>query len=232
MKSGEAARRTAQSGNEAITAPVLLLVEGKDEEVLIRQMCTHWFGARAQAIDMECVDGLANFPKRFRALKVRSLGLLKVVGVIADSEQDPAATAQRWKNLFNEVEPLVNNGRSCPCRKLQLPDDDTLGAFETLMLKAWDGDAIAHCATQFRDCVSPYLGERTLAQQDKIAVQAWLSAKLGNAYGNVFKAQEKHPEKPLLDYDHPAFAPIKKFVETLLAEADKSTTKPKAASTP
>jgi hypothetical protein len=231
MKSGEPTRRAA--GSEAITAPVLLLVEGKDEEALIQKMCIHWFGDRAQAIDMECVEGLANFPKRFRALTVRPRALLKVVGVIADSEQDPAATAQRWTDLFNEVEPsLVNNGTRCPCFKLQLPDDNTPGAFETLILAAWGGDAVAGCAVAFRDCVSPYLGERTLAQQDKIAVQAWLSAKLGNAYGNVFKAQEKHPEKPLLNYDHPAFAPIKTFIETLLAEADKPTTKPKAASTP
>lgn len=231
MKSGETARRAA--GNEAITAPVLLLVEGKDEEALIRQMCIHWFGERAQAIDMECVEGLSNFPKRFRALKVRSLGLLKVVGVIADSEQEPAATAQRWKGLFSEVEPsLVNNGTRCPCFKLQLPNDNTPGAFETLMLEAWAGDAVADCATAFRDCVRSHLGQRTLAQQDKIAVQAWLSAKLGNAYGNVFKAQEKHPENPLLDYDHPAFAPIKTFIETLLAEADKSTAKSIAKSTP
>lgn len=223
MKSVDPAH-TALPSNEAITAPVLLLVEGKDEEALIPKMCTHWFGARAQAIEIECVGGQPNFPKRFRALKVRSLGLLKVVGVIADSEQDPAATVQRWAELFNDVEPsLVNNGNRCPCFKLQLPNDNTPGAFETLMLEAWAGDAVASCATAFRDCVSPHLGERTSAQLDKIAVQAWLSAKLGNAYGNVFKAQEKHPEKPLLDYDHPAFVPIKTFIETLLAEADQST---------
>ena len=173
MKSGEPARRAVQLGNEAITAPVLLLVEGKDEEALIQQMCTHWFGVRAQSIDIECVEGLTNFPKRFRALTVRPRALLKVVGVIADSEQDPAATAQRWNDLFNEVGPsLVNNGTRCPCFKLQLPRDNTPGAFETLMLEAWAGDAVADCATAFRDCVSPHLGERTSAQLDKIAVQA------------------------------------------------------------
>jgi hypothetical protein len=220
MKSGESAHK-AKPANEAITAPVLLLVEGRDEEALIQQMCTHWFGLRSQAIDIECVEGLDNFPKRFRALKVRSLGALKVVGVIADSEQDPAATAQRWTDLFQEVAPLVNKGIPCPCRKLQLPGDDTPGAFEALVLAAWAGDEVAHCATAFRDCVIPHLNARTLAQQDKIAVQAWLSAKLGNAYGNVFKAQEKHPDKPLLDYDHPAFASIKTFIDALLTEAEK-----------
>ena len=231
MKSGEPVVK-AKPTNETITAPVLLLVEGRDEEALIQQMCTHWFGLRAQVIDIECVEGLDNFPRRFRALTVRSLGALKVVGVIADSEQDPAATAQRWTDLFQEVEPLMNNGMPCPCRKLQLPGDDTPGAFEALVLAAWAGDAVADCATAFRDCVMPHLGQRTLAQKDKIAVHAWLSAKLGNAYGNVFKAQEKHPDQPLLDYDHPAFAPIKTFIDGLLTEAEKSTINSTAIPTP
>lgn len=207
-----------KTGNEAITAPVLLLVEGQDEEYLVQKMCEQWFGARAQNIDIECVEGRDNFPKRFRALKVRSLGVLKVVGVIADSEEDCAATAQRWADLFNDVEPFINR----PCKKLQLPRDDAPGAFEALVLDALAGDSIADCATSFRDCVSLHLGERTLAQKDKIAVQAWLSAKLGNVYGNVFKAQDKHPEHQLVDYDHAAFAPIKAFVETLLAEAERT----------
>lgn len=231
MKFGNPAHK-AKPANKAITAPVLLLVEGKDEEALIRRMCNHWFELRAHAIDIECVEGRDNFPEQFRVLKVRTLGSLRVVGVIADSEEDPAATAQRWAALFKEVEPLMNNRIPCPCRKLQLPDDHTPGAFEALVLAAWAGDAVADCATAFRDCVMPHLGQRTLAQKDKIAVHAWLSAKLGNAYGNVFKAQEKHPDQPLLDYDHSAFAPIKTFIDGLLTEAEKSTANSPAISTP
>ena len=207
--------KPVKTGTEAITAPVLLLVEGQDEEYLVQKMCEQWFGPHAEHIDIECVGGLTNFPKRFKALKVRSLGSLKVVGVIADSEESAAATAQRWTDLFQEVEPVIKR----PCKKLQLPRDDEPGAFEALVLDAWDGDPVAKCAIHFRDCVSPHLGERTLAQKDKIAVQAWLSAKLGNAYGNVFSAQQKNSKHQLVDYDHAAFAPIKAFVETLLAEA-------------
>lgn len=201
--------------SDAITAPVLLLVEGEDEKNLVQWMCEHWFGSRAQAIDIENVQGRDNFPKRFKALKVRSPGLLKVVGVIADSEEDPAATAQRWSDLFDDVAPHIKR----PCKKLQLPNDDAPGAFEALVLAALDDEAVAACATRFRDCVAPHLGDRTLAQKDKIAVQAWLSARLGNAYGNVFKAQQQNPKQTLLNYDHPAFTPIKVFVEGLLAEA-------------
>ena len=201
--------------SDAITAPVLLLVEGQDEEYLLQRMCEQWFGVRAQKIDIECVDGRDNFPKRFRALKVRSLGSLKVVGVIADSEEDSAATAQRWTALFDDVVPSIKR----PCKKLQLPRDDAPGAFEALVLNALSGDPIAGCASSFRDCVIPHVGERTLAQKDKIAVQAWLSAKLGNAYGNVFKAQEMNPRLQLVNYDHAAFTPIKAFIEGLLVEA-------------
>lgn len=211
MKSDKAAVKT---DTEAITAPVLLLVEGQDEEYLVQKMCEQWFGPRAEQIDIECVGGLTNFSKRFKALKVRSLGPLKIVGIIADSEENPAATAQRWVALFKDVESVIKR----PCKKLQLPGDDVPGAFEALVLDAWAGDPVAECATGFRDCVSPHLGERTLAQKDKIAVQAWLSAKLGNAYGNLFKAQDKYPNHQLVNYDHPAFAPIKVFVEDLLAE--------------
>lgn len=208
--------KSAKSVSDAITAPVLLLVEGEDEEYLVQAMCLHWFQGRAQQIDIESVGGRDNFPKRFRALAVRTPGPLKVVGVIADSEENAQATSQRWSVLFDEVGPKVNR----PCRKLQLPNEAARGAFESLVLTALDGDAVANCAKTFRDCVAAHIGVRTLAQMDKIAVQAWLSALLGNAYGNVFKAQKDYPEHQLLDYDHEAFSPIKTFLEDLLAEVD------------
>ena len=204
--------RFAKSGTETISAPVLLLVEGQDEEYLVQKMCAHWFPKQISSIDIESVDGKDNFPKRFKALKVRSLGPLKIVGVIADSEEDPPATAQRWSALIAEVEPNIQR----PCKLLQMPASHVPGAFEALVLKALDGDPVVACATNFRDCVRPHIGLRTLAQQDKIAVQAWLSAKMGNAYGNVFKAQAKYPDVQLLNYDHAAFVPIRTFIKALL----------------
>lgn len=210
--------KSVKLGNEAITAPVLLLVEGEDEEYLVQKMCEHWFPARVAHIDIECVRGADNFPSRFKALKVRSLGPLQIVGIIADSEDDAKATAQRWMDLIAEVAPQIR----CPCKSLQLPSDQEAGAFEALVLQALAADPVAACALNFRDCVTPHIGDRTLAQKDKIAVQAWLSASLGGAYGNVFKAQEKYPQRALLDYDHQAFAPIKQFVEGLLSLVDDS----------
>lgn len=203
--------------NEAITAPVLLLVEGDDEEYLVQKMCEHWFHERAADIDIENVKGMGNFSKRFKALAVRSLGPLKVVGVIADSEEDPQTTAQRWAALFGAVEPQIKR----PCKKLQLPGNDVKGAFESLVLQALENDPVVHCAKAFRDCVTPHLNEgRPLAQKDKIAVQAWLSAELGQAYGNVFKAQQAHMQRQLLNYEHAAFLPIKRFIEELLSDAE------------
>ncbi|MBP6718158.1 MAG: hypothetical protein KA173_04780 [Rhodoferax sp.] len=208
--------KSVKLGNEAITAPVLLLVEGQDEEYLVQKMCQHWFKDRAKLIDIECVDGADNFPPRFKALKVRSLGELKVVGVIADSEENPEATAQRWQGLFDDVTASIAQ----PCTLLQLPTHQLPGAFETMLLNALDGDPVVGCAKVFRDCVLPHIGQRTQAQKDKIAVQAWLSASLGSAYGNVFKAQKKYPEKALLNYDHAAFEPIKQFIQGLLADVE------------
>lgn len=207
--------KSVKSVSEAITAPVLLLVEGQDEAYLLRRMCQHWLQGRAENIDIECVGGTDRFPAAFRALTVRSKGPLRVVGVIADSEENPQATAQRWKDLIAEVQPVVN----CPCEKLQVPNERTPGAFEALVLGALGDNPVVGCATTFRDCVAPHVGARTKAQLDKIAVQAWLSAWLGRAYGNVFKAQEQHGQ-PLLNYDHPAFAPIRAFLEGLLAQVE------------
>lgn len=208
--------KSGNPGNETIAAPVLLLVEGKDEEYLVRKMCDQWFGDQAAQIDIECVQGKDNFPKRFKALKVRSPGHLQVVGVIADSEENPAATELSWAALLADVSPVIK----CPCKVLQLPDAQSVGAFESLVLNALTGNPVVECATTFRDCVSPHLGDRTAAQKDKIAVHAWLSATLGIAYGNVFKAQQQNPDQVLLNYDHAAFAPIKQFIEALLAELD------------
>jgi len=89
-----------------------------------------------------------------------------------------------------------------------------------LLLQALADNHIAACATGFRDCVIPFLADLTVAQGDKIAVRAWLSATLGQAYGNVFKAYKHRPEPELLNYDHSAFAPIKVFLQNLLNEAE------------
>ena len=95
------------------------------------------------------------------------------------------------------------------------------GVFEPLVLQALQNDPVVHCAKAFRDCVTPHFNEgRTLAQRDKIAVQALLSAELGNAYSNVFKAQKAHVMQQLLNYEHAAFLPIKHFLEELLSEAE------------
>jgi hypothetical protein len=208
--------KSANPGNDAITAPVLLLVEGQDEEYLVGKMCDQWFGEQAAQIDIECVQGKDNFPRRFKALKVRSPGPLKVVGVIADSEENPVATAQSWEALCADVSPAIDR----PCKVLQLPDAQSAGAFEALVLNALIGNPVVECATTFRDCVSPHIGDRTAAQKDKIAVHAWLSASLGVAYGNVFLAQQKNPDVALLDFDHESFRPIRQFVKELLELAE------------
>lgn len=203
----------ASGSAHAITKPILVLVEGDDEYHLMQWMCLHWFGDKADHFAFENVGGKDNFPSRFRALKTRSLGALEVVGVVADSEEDAAATQQRWRDLVNEVVATIEQ----PCKLLQLPHQDQTGAFETLVLQTLQHSAVAQCAVAFRDCVGQHLNDRTQAQKDKIAVQAWLGASFGRAYGNVFKAQNEHSDAALLDYDHSAFSPIKAFLEELLA---------------
>lgn len=197
-----------------ITTPVLILVEGDDEYHLVQWMAEHWLGEQSQKITLENVGGKDNFARSFKGLQVRSLGALQAVGVICDSEEDAAGTQQRWMQLFDQVQPKIKPR----CHLLQLPTVDTNGAFEALVLQALGNDPVARCAQAFRDCVSPELPDRTQAQKDKIAVQAWLSARMGNAYGNVFKAQQKNPEQNLLNYDDPAFQPIKHFLNQLLLD--------------
>ncbi|MBT0569225.1 hypothetical protein KIK84_02705 [Curvibacter sp. CHRR-16] len=201
----------------AITTPILVLVEGKDEEDLLQRLCKHWFGAQSSCFGFENVDGNSQFSEKFRALKKRSKDKLQVVGVVADSEEDAAATKQKWQDLFKDVVPQINK----PCELLQLPDAIQPGAFETLVLEALKGDPVAQCAQAFRDCAAANLADRTQAQKDKIAVQAWLGARLGRAYNNVFKAQEDNEDEPLFDYDHAAFNPVKEFLQHLLSLASE-----------
>lgn len=215
MKSADSRKASkAASPAQPITTPVLVLVEGDDEYYLVQWMSGHWFGEKAALIGFENVGGKDKFPSHLRALQTRSHGPLEVVGVIADSEDDARATQQRWGDLFGEVQPKIKP----PCSLLQLPSESAPGAFETLVLQALKDDSIAACALTFRDCVSAQLNDRTAAQRDKIAVQSWLGARFGRAYGNVFKAQKAHPDAKVLDYDNAVFLPIKHFLEELLAQ--------------
>jgi hypothetical protein len=206
--------KVAKQASKPLTSPVLILVEGSDEKFFIEAMCAHWFPEKINDITIENVEGSNNFSTHFEALTIRSSKSLRAIGIITDSEENPDATKQRWNDLF------VKFPQKCVCKKLQLPSDDQAGAFETLALTAVSNNPIVKCATDFRDCVVEKIGKRTLAQKDKIVVQAWLSAELGNAYANLFKAQEKNPDKKLLDYDHPAFTSIKTFIADLLTHKE------------
>lgn len=216
MKSVEAVEGQIPGASQKITAPVLVLVEGHDEAYFLPKMCEHWFKDRADQFDIENAGGGGNFASRFKAQSVRTPGPLKIVGVITDSEEDAKATSQRWEMLINEVQP----GMKHLCKTLQLPSSTSPGAFETLVLHTLGDDLVVKCASTFRDCVAPHVGKRTRAQMDKIAVQAWLSARLGKSYRSLSGAQKDREAQPLLDYDHAAFIPIKTFLEGLLNLAD------------
>jgi hypothetical protein len=199
--------------NNTISAPILVLVEGQDDAFFLNLMIAAWYPGREHLFDIESAGGLSNLKSRFAAVSVRLSAPLKVVAVMADSDDSPSAAAQVWQDLKQKHEAAIAK----PCLFLLLPDSESKGSLETLVLRSLGQDAFANCSIGFRDCIKqidPLL--RNEAQWDKLAVQSWLNAKTGQAFANLFRADEKHSDAVSLDANHAAFQSVKQFLDLLL----------------
>lgn len=194
--------------------PILLLVEGADEKYILTNASSHWFADKAELFNMEDAKGGSSLKSRFKTILNRSHAHIKVIGIVTDAEESAASTKQAWDNLLSEFQ----KKSKIHCAYFVNPHQEESGALERVVLNALQADSLAKCAVEFRDCVkSTNKVTRNTAQWDKLAVQSWLNATLGGAYGNISFAQDKNPDVNLFNYDHEAFMPIKTFLEDLLS---------------
>lgn len=196
---------------DSINSSHLLLVEGKDEVLLVRALLRHReLGEDPQIMD---VGGAKNFRTRIKAIpKTPGYFKVKSIGIMRDAEDSKEATFQSIRDALNAA------GIPAPqqCNQsvmgppavfiLIIPPDEEAGMLETLCMKSVATDPATPCVDQLFQCVS---GQGLT-----------LPKNIHKARTHAFLATRKEPDKRLgegaeagyWDLDSEVFSPIRDFI--------------------
>lgn len=198
----------------------VLLVEGKDEELLLGLLLEP---LGVHGIQIENVKGKDNFGNVIRALPDRPDFATKEVGILAvirDADQNSDSAHQSL------ADHLANAGfpRPAEARKIEegnprnatfiIAKSDGTGMLEDLCLSSMEGAAGYDCLQPFFDCAASQ--DLRPSNLNKARVRAWLSLQhewdlsVGEA-----------ARKGLWKLDHPAFSDLKEFLGKIAQITEK-----------
>ena len=196
----------------------VLLVEGADEvNFVVALMGHHFDGAAAAAVQVIPVGGRTRFRERLRAVTMAAERLpLRAIGVMRDADADAHAAWRSARDAMASVglqAPDEHAGVSDGPPGVGIfiaPDGGTPGALETLCIRSVAGTAAGGCVEGYLACLEQ---ERALhsTNRDKSFAHAWL-ASCRDPVARVGEAARQGA----WNFDHPAFAPLVRFVQRLV----------------
>ena len=203
-----------QPSPEPITKTHLLVVEGDDDSRFLAAMLRQL--GRNTEFDIRRYEGVGNLGEYLRTLTVTP-GFLQVnsLGIIRDADQNAQSAFQ------SVCSGLRNRSLSVPQRPIELagekprvgvfvwPDCVQPGTLETLCLLSVADDPAIACVDGFFSCVEDQTGT--------------LPKSIPKARLHTFLASRERPglrlgeaaEKGIWPWDHPAFDPLKGFLQAL-----------------
>ena len=215
--------RQRDAGAIRITAPRLLLVEGRDEELFFSALMSHGLARNSAQHQIIALGGKDSFRGQLlglataiRAHPVASLG------VVRDGDEDARRALQ------SVADALAAAGFSKPDSHAAfvgtkprvgvfvMPDGQNRGALEALCRRSVEGEAAA-CVADYLKCLQDRdvwgtAAPRNTAQRDKAFVHAYLASRKNPVARTGEGAQQR-----VWNFGHSAFEPVKDFLSRLLA---------------
>jgi hypothetical protein len=203
-----------------LSSPVLTLCEGSDEQNLLGELAKH---LRLSAQFFDC-GGKDRFRGRFAAVvdapqwrRVRSLG------VIRDAESDADATVRSIKSglevhgLAVPDAPMVRaTAEGSPdVTFLVVPFGEEAGMLEDLVLRLFHDSPSWSCQRGFFDCLEA-VGTAPRKDVSKRRVLVGLAALQTK---NVALRMGEAAQMGSLDFDHPAFEELRRFLQLVCSPA-------------
>lgn len=192
-----------------------LLAEGKDLESFLYPFLERMDISGIQIQDFGSISELAAFLKQF----VLSPGFRQVVsvGIIRDSEQGLPQYA------FQSVCDAINKAKLTPPQKIAvhpvgekpnvgvyiLPDKDSTGMLESLILRAVACDPIFECVESYLKCVSR-IADTEPKPKDKAKFLAFLASRPDIKPLTGYAARAGY-----LNFESPEYDSLKKFISSL-----------------
>jgi hypothetical protein len=194
---------------------VAIFVEGTDDADAI--------GALLRSLeisaDIRTYDGVGNLSAFLQAASATAgFSEVKAVAIVRDTDRRPASTFQstqdalRKANLAVPPKPDELAGADPAVMVILIPDFQTPGALEDLLLRTISADPVMPCVDSFFRCVDA-VGEHHATERSKARVYARIAASkdarrtAGKAVGSIFPVQ------------HEAFAPLRATLEALARSA-------------
>lgn len=199
--------KESQSSSELIASNILLL-EGKDEELLIGKMLKHLNIAGVQCIDIE---GKEYFPPTIRSLRDRPrFEKVQKIGFVADAEQQKASSTfdslkyHLGKANFTIPKELLTLSDGSPQIGIfVMPNNQDAGMLEDLCLQSVPEDSL-RCVDDFMHCA----GIEPTEKPQKRRTLAYLSITMPLVHQVGLAA-----EKRIWNFDHHCFDQLKAFLE-------------------
>jgi len=197
-----------------ITAPNLLVVEGKDEELFFGKLIRHLGLGKIQIV---AIGGKQNLRPNLKIL-VKSPQFIDTVvslGIVRDADDDPTAAFQSVRDTLKAVgltvpeNPLTPVGDNPQVSIMILPDARSSGMMESLCLRAVEKDHATLCVEQYFQCLQQQ-GLLLPRNMSKAKVQVFLASKPESG-----KRLGEAAEAGYWPWDDLAFEEVKNFLKQI-----------------
>lgn len=202
-------------GLDKIDAPVVLLVEGADDEDVVHLLLDEIQPDWRQQIDVQLVSNQGGHLARLNALATVSgfLNRVKKVAILEDSDETPEEKQALWTS---ESESFAQRYPGIELVFCLIPSPREKGALEGLFLQSVESDSPnLVCVQAFAECVARHTPHTTKAQREKLALMTYVNSRVKHPYHRIGFALQKDA-KGFFDFKHPAFKPLVDFLESLV----------------
>lgn len=216
---------TARTARREITSDGMLLVEGKDEENLLRALITAYAPENPSlaGIQIRGAGGKDGFPAELEAVRIAAIRHseesdkpLHAIGILRDADHDAAAAFQSVERAVRRagLKPPAQHGQfsdAAPSIGIFIvPDDASPGAIETICRSSVEATHAARCAEEYLTCLSQEGPTRSAARTDKAFAHAFLASG-----DNPVARVGEGAKAGVWDFSHPAFAALRSFIAEL-----------------
>ena len=203
-----------------IARPRLLLVEGSDDRHFFQRLI-----GRRQKLDIQVIEyggtaQLGNFLANTLVIDPTFAELVEVVGVVRDADCDYRSAFQSVGDSLRRaglpvpnspLTPAIGNldGTDIQVSVYIMPDNESSGDLETLILRAIEGRPALECVENYIECL------KAQGQTIQLERKAKLHAFLASDPGDPTLQPGQAIDAGVIFWNSPAFADVHKFLDML-----------------
>ena len=196
----------------------LLLVEGPDDQNLLKALIHHWPDDAHPDVQFIVAHGVSTFKAKIDAIRIaarRDGRNLRAIGIVRDADQDAAGA---WRSVCDAV---ASSGLEPPDRHAAfsdaspsvgifiMPDGESNGVLETLCRRAVAEKPAAHCVERYLTCLDEH-DAMSSRNRDKSFAHAYLASRR-DPVARVGEAGRQG----VWNFEHEAFAALDSFLRSL-----------------